>query len=785
MPTTPTPAPAFPIIRAGVRKALSRRDFLIASASAASALLLAGCGGGGSDTGDLLKTQSMSGKLVLPPGLTADMLEVIGAGPVGTLAADGFTTLVQKDAPSLVTLLDATTGELVLWSMFDPATSTNELSAQSSAEAILFMALGGTSLAKDDRKALLDEIRASSRTTTLAAALTTALQSNPHALAQPDAALKSAISAAASGFAFPQSAISFKPSSGTLDPLLLLDPGNEVDGVTFVQTTSPLGFAVQNVRRRFGVVFTYAVEHTDDNGVKTAETPPKQVGGMLEVPATHSLLHLPNGWAQVTSGEVPLPVAGKDNKTRYEMVYIAPVFGGFDPPVFFDSKYAGEVAKWRTELEKLKQSVALWAALEFIAEALGLGGATWKYSTLSAQIASVFANTTSIKALMIQAANGSERLITMVEDAFATMLSADAILAHDIPELVPLLEEANAAKAVELKAATKATAGLRQVRAGLAGLIALGIIEIADLAAIGHDTSTGNSANLWSGVAFKPKVLLSPADGTYYPSQQVVFTATIQNKAGIKPLYHWKYSGSSLVVFDDGKVYDKLEFDSTSSFVTLTTSPSTQGALTVSVEAFDTTDGGRVSLGSASATLTQTQQPAGTVGTSITRYQTDVVQDPIGAGSGTSCVGVFAVVSFPVKMGEYGYIFTIKDKAGKILSAIELGVYDLNFFVVSQPAPGYPHPFQRTEIQAGYTGVLDDISRGGAYSTSAQYYHASGRSFHDFIKPAEGMAGVIFGYQSVTIRGDVTSRLPALNAALDAALAAVTFEVVEAKGSPA
>jgi hypothetical protein len=780
---SPTPAAAFPSIRAGVRKALSRRDFLVASASAASALLLAGCGG--SDPGGSAKTQSMSGKLVLPPGVTADMLEVVGAGPAGTLAADSFTTAVQRDVPSLVSLLHATTGDLVLWSMFDPSGSGNELSARSSAEAILFMALGGTSLSLDDRKALLDEIRGSSRTATLAAAIDAELQSDPYALGKASGALKTAVSAAASGFPFPQSGISFKPSTGKLDPLLLLDPGNEVDGVTFVQTASPLGFAVQNVRRRFGVVFTYVVEHTDDAGVKTTEAPPKQVGALLEVPATRALLHLPSGWSQVTSAEVPLPVAGKDNKTRYEMVYIAPVFGGFDPPVFFDSKYAAEVPKWRAELEKLKQSVALGAAVEFVLEALGLGGTTFTYSEISAQIAGVFANTTSIKALMIQAASGSARLITMVEDAFASMLSADAILAHDIPELVPLIQKANAAKAAELAAATQGTAALRQVRAGLAGLIALGIIEIADLVAIGHDTSTGNSANLWSGVAFKPKVLLSPADGTYYPGQKVVFTATIQNKAGIKPLYHWKYSGSNLVVLDDGRVYDKLEFDSTSSFVTLTTSPSTQGAVTVSVEAFDTTDGGRVALGGASTTLTQTAQPAGQVTPTITRYQTDVVQDPVGAGSGTSCVGVFAVVSFPVKMGEYGYLFYIKDQAGNIVGGFELGVYDLNFFVVSQPAPGYPHVFERTQLQAIYPGAFDDITRGGSYTTSAEYYHSTGQAFHQFIRPAEGMAGVIFGYHSVTIHGDVTTQLPALNAALDASLAGFTFEIIEAKGSPA
>jgi hypothetical protein len=148
-------------------------------------------------------------------------------------------------------------------------------------------------------------------------------------------------------------------------------------------------------------------------------------------------------------------------------------------------------------------------------------------------------------------------------------------------------------------------------------------------------------------------------------------------------------------------------------------------------------------------------------------------------------VGVFAVVSFPVKMGEYGYLFNIRDKDGVVVRTIELGVFDLNFFVVSQPAPGHPHVFERTQLQAIYPGTFDDIPRGRGYTTTADYYHSSGRNFHDFVKPAEGMAGVIFGYQSVTIHGDVTSRLPALNAAMEQELAAYTFEVIEAKGSPA
>lgn len=284
-------------------------------------------------------------------------------------------------------------------------------------------------------------------------------------------------------------------------------------------------------------------------------------------------------------------------------------------------------------------------------------------------------------------------------------------MTKDIPALTPLIEKVSAQKAAELTAANTAARGLRQLRVASAARIALGIVEIADLLAIGQDTSSGNSANVFAATSFKPEVLLSLASGTYYANQKVIFTAAIQNKAGITLLYRWKYSGSNLVVFDDGKVYDKLEFDSTSSFVTLTPSPSNQGSVTVSVEAFDTTGGARTSLGGAN------DPNANGTASRYCGNRFSTISD--GADDKSErrflrCIKPWRLCRrlVPAKFPDFGYLFAQRDAAGRIIQALELGVYDLNFFNIKQPAPGYPHAFDTDQIQALYTGTTDTVAVG-------------------------------------------------------------------------
>lgn len=347
------------------------------------------------------------------------MLEATGSASNGTLTADSFSTVVHASIPSLVTLLDPNTSQLVLFSLFDPTSGSNELCARSSAEAVLLFAFGGNTLTGTDRKTMLDHIKTSSQFVALAAVIVAEQNINPCACSA-DRCAKSSCAICRHSTRLPGRWVGHDKSGqadGTLEPLLVLTPSDEIDGMTFVQTASPLGFSVQNVRRRYGSVVTYVIEHTDDTGHSTTVSPTERVGSVLNVPEIRTLLHLPSGWAEVTSETLPLPVVGEDNKTKYELLCLHPVFGGFDPPVFFDGKYAAEVPEWKGELAQLQQAVTLGAFAELVCELLGLGGATFSYVTLSGQIAGLTANTTSIATLLLNAAKGSDKLLLLVESA--------------------------------------------------------------------------------------------------------------------------------------------------------------------------------------------------------------------------------------------------------------------------------------------------------------------------------------------------------------------------------
>jgi hypothetical protein len=133
-----------------------------------------------------------------------------------------------------------------------------------------------------------------------------------------------------------------------------------------------------------------------------------------------------------------------------------------------------------------------------------------------------------------------------------------------------------------LFAANSSAASIALVRAGLLAIIALGIMEVADLIAVAHDTRGGSEANLWTLTAFQPTVQLSPPSGSYVPGtfQTVSVSAPGIGTQGLT--YRWSLAGSSLANLSDGTNVG-ASFTSNSNVVTLGTTPSTQGDLTLSV----------------------------------------------------------------------------------------------------------------------------------------------------------------------------------------------------------
>lgn len=590
---------------------MSRREFSVMALAllGSSSFFLSGCGGlFGSSGGSQFALAGVTGQLTLPTGIDPSTVQVVGGGGFGAVTGTTFSVQVQSQIPSLVLVLD-TNGTLVLFGIIDPASSTHAINAESTATAIMFLGLGGMELNPTDRRNLLARIAASSELAILTGVLNTELSLDPLALNHAPQNLRDAIEAATTGFNSPGSANRSsepgQPYSGGMPPIapmLQRGPSEQVDGLTFVQSTSPLGFQVQNVKRRFGRVRTYITSHVDQDNVETQQTPPSVVGAPLDIPLTVGLLNTSGtGWSQVTSAPFPLRIVGQDKKTKYEMIALTPVFGGSTPAIYSDSRYAGEVNGWKDECGNLRQSVMLAGFMEIVLEILGLGGATMSYTAVQGAIAGLLTTTQVIRTAMTSAYLGNVFYGQVIGEMASSMTFEEIFLAE-----LPLLENLTIAIKGDIAANTVRNAFVRPrllaARAALVALVALGIIELADILAIAKDTTSGSEANVWTGLVFQPVVGLSASRSTYVPGGQVIFTAEVPPTTATL-LYHWKGSGSNLMVLDDGTTFDQLEFDSPSKTVTLSTTPSTVGDLTVRCEVFDVSNGGRVSLGAASKTL--------------------------------------------------------------------------------------------------------------------------------------------------------------------------------------
>ena len=574
---------------------LSRREVLGHGLrfSALGAVFLTGCGGilGGGGGGGT--SAMVSGNLTVPSGLAETDLLVVGMGNIGQVTAGAFRTAVDTGAPSWVLVLHGPSGKVVGMGVFDISNRAPRIDATSAAEALLFMALDGSALPRDGRKTLLDIIRNSPATATLAGIIQTLLASDPYALETASSTLQNAVAAAVSDIIAQnhtaQRYTSNSQGSDTqnLGTLMLIEPSSEVDGLTVVQDASVLGFEVQNARRRNGLMYTYLVAHVDSNGTRTDITP-QQIGDVLNIPATKSLLNLSSGWHPITTPVVPLKIQGQDKKSIYESVALNVVFGASDPPVYGLARYSGVVDIWKQDVRNLHAGMVLSYVTGILFDAIGIGGLTFGIAELTATIAKLTQASSNFVSLLIGAQDGYA-LIPLTKNVIQKIL-ADTFLSPDgVKALQPLLEKAEGQIARDLAAGQASSSVYVAMRAALRIFLAVGIVGLgADLIALAKDTSLGERGDLFTITLFDPKVSLSPANGTYTAGLDKSIEALAPGVPQSHLSYHWKLTGSNLANISDGSQVGN-EFTSTLKTINLATTPSTQGNLTITVTVTDTT----------------------------------------------------------------------------------------------------------------------------------------------------------------------------------------------------
>ncbi len=621
-----------------VQSGLTRREVIGKGLqlSALAAVFLTGCGGflsGGSGGG---ASSSVTGTFALPNGIAMADVSIVGLGKVSPLTATGFQTLVSGNAPSFVLAVHGPTEKVIGMAIFDSTDAVRTMDATSAAVALLFMALDGSALPADGRKALLDLIKSHSATATLAGVIQTQLNSDPYALETANSTLQSAVSEAAHAIASASPGVA-RPSARPfgLQTLMLVEPSNEIDGLTVVQADNNLAYQVQNSRRRSSLMYTYLVAHVDDNGTRTDITP-QQVGNVLEIPATNSLLNLSSGWHPKTSIPVSLKLEGNDRKSIYELVALNTVFGANDPAVYDLDRYAGAVSQWKQDVQNLHATMVLSYVAGIMFDAIGIGGITWGIAELTATITNLTATTTNLVSLLVGAQDGYA-LIPLTKTVIQRFLTGSFLSPAGVEAFQPLLAKAEGQVAADLAAGQASASVYVAMRAALRIFLAVGVIGLAaDLVAVAKDTSTGERGDLFTVTLFEPKVALSPANGSYSPGTDMTIEAQAPGVAQSHLSYHWKLSGSNLANLSDGTNVG-LDFTSTSKTVNLATTPSTQGNLAVTVTVTDTT----------TSTVVGTATAVYSVG-AVQNYS--YIQQPFGPNGYYPQGGGDAIAYIPVKL---------------------------------------------------------------------------------------------------------------------------------------
>ncbi len=374
-----------------------RRTVLAMVGTALALSGLVACGGQRPQQEDLL----VEGKVVLPPGspLSHGALRVLSSNGSSDVAADGgFAVQVNDDGVCLVALVDAA-GRLALFGFLGTRDPAAELSAASTAGALLYFALGGPFQEAWVQELMVEALGGEPEVGTLGSELDAILAADPSALADGSDALVDAVMAARDRIAArgPTEA-GATGAAGVLPAwvaqaadknyVVIQDPHLEA-GLETLLADSGTGVYVKNAKRRPARLLLY------ETGVKVGDGPvvtvgPTPIGSYLSVPSSNSLEFgatlgaiasgdlLSTPLAPGYSEAVDVPLRNGTTRTYYTAVALAPSLSDELPAVFTDSRFFPFRNDWDRQILELDFEV-FWSNLLLpVIANVGLGMAVGK-----------------------------------------------------------------------------------------------------------------------------------------------------------------------------------------------------------------------------------------------------------------------------------------------------------------------------------------------------------------------------------------------------------------------
>jgi hypothetical protein len=581
----------------------------------ASPLAMVSCGGGG---GSSAATVSAS----LPAAVSPKEVTLVSSGSEALLGNASNALKLPDDGLSLVSAVHAS-DRVVAFGMVRAGASGQVIGARSSAEALLFLALGGALLGATDRERVLDAVHADPTAASLAALIESRWATDPFALDGPDPQISNAVIAAlatvrANGIADRQRANATSQRIQAVQPLQRIEPGNAQGGVTVVQadgSDGAPGLRIQNTKRRRGIAHVYKTGYTPAEGAPFELALAETLYERIEVPSTQSLsvfnalkdiLASTAPWSPVESARYGMPLHPGSERTTYELVYVTPVYDRPEPAFYQEVRYSLQRSAWREELAQMYEAAQMELVFGAVLEALGFGGISYSSASFATAIAAIRANgTTDVIALLNQASGGSA-LLPGFRAWLASVSGGNAIVSGAYRVGVStLVQQADAQFAANLAAGNLSRARLTAFRAAINVLLAVNVVAgVFDTAAQYRDLHDGEPAFRINSTLVAPKVLISPASGKVARGSDMKLTARVTGAQDLTLKYLWTLSGNNLANLSDGAGQVGTTFETDRDTVTLATTPSTQGTVKIVVEAFVVRSGGaKESLGTATSNI--------------------------------------------------------------------------------------------------------------------------------------------------------------------------------------
>ena len=727
---------------------MNRRK-LLQLAFALPVTTLAGCGsgwnlgfgpvnGGGGGGSNNAPTRSVAGRVVFPAGAPVTLTALTAETALGanSLQSDGSCQLPVSQNATGPTLAWVRNNTSVLYLGFVTENDAT-IDATSTAVALLYLSLGGYQTEAADKPLLLRGLRTHTATATLAQVIAARVTALPTALGEGDAALGAALKAAhatlvaelngAGRAAPPPTSRSRATSSASLQ----IEPADPQSNVRVDQTTAPQTFIATNQARRYCQVMTYEIDRENKSGQRTNPAKARLVSSVW-LPSTPALgfkdtatgfFSRKTAFTPISTDPITLSMNDGDAKTFFEVVVLGSSSLVGDPPIYSEPRYASEVGKWREIRADL--NLSSWVAdvlLGLLLELWGLRDFVAQKGAIREAVQQFRKDYAVIETRLFIAADAGD-LSTALAEVLRLLATNPAFVEYMVSLSIALSPNLKS----YLFAETVKNSTLLLTKSLLAIINVAGLIlGVGDLGAVLIDLATAQQVDRWSATLATSDVILSPATATISPGDSLALSARLPSSQGANILYKWSLAGSALATLTDTKEGKSgLSFETSGSEVSLATTPSTQGTLTVTVEAVEIgTGGSQTSRGQAVSTITVNDDvPFGAVRVVFdgkTRILPKLSAQRLSGTTGLAVGALYQAVS-----SAYGGLVGLKltlQFSTKTLSvgstALVTSDYDLTYELPSGHdslyfAPSSPGTLTVTEVGPGYFGFTLSVNLKG------------------------------------------------------------------------